>query len=148
MIKPHDSLVVKVIVPFLTPFIQIFGLYVLMFGHYSPGGGFQAGVLLGAAVILNLLDGYKKELKYLSVKKELCLASLGVLIYALAGILPHLWGGLFLDYASLPFPGIHDAAERRYYGILWIEIGVTLAVSMTLVAIFHVLAIDDKAGPE
>ena len=36
----------------IIPFIQIFALYVVAHGHHSPGGGFQGGVVLGAAVIL------------------------------------------------------------------------------------------------
>ena len=36
----------------LFPPTHLFGLYVLTHGHYSPGGGFQAGVILGASFIL------------------------------------------------------------------------------------------------
>jgi multicomponent Na+:H+ antiporter subunit B len=32
--------------------MQLFAFYVLLHGHYSPGGGFQAGILLGASMIL------------------------------------------------------------------------------------------------
>lgn len=36
----------------LLPFIHIFGLYVMIFGHLSPGGGFAGGSILGAGLIL------------------------------------------------------------------------------------------------
>ena len=36
----------------MTPFIQLFGLYVIAHGHHSPGGGFQGGVILGTSLIL------------------------------------------------------------------------------------------------
>ena len=38
-----DNLIVKTIIRLFTPFIQIYGLYVIAHGHYSPGGGFQGG---------------------------------------------------------------------------------------------------------
>lgn len=34
------------------PFIQVFALYVMLFGHISPGGGFSGGSILGASFIL------------------------------------------------------------------------------------------------
>ena len=48
---PHD-LIVKTTCRLIVPFIQIFALYVIAHGHHSPGGGFQGGVILGAALIL------------------------------------------------------------------------------------------------
>lgn len=36
----------------LLPFIYIFGFYVMIFGHLSPGGGFAGGSILGAGLIL------------------------------------------------------------------------------------------------
>ncbi|MDZ7681478.1 MAG: MnhB domain-containing protein [Fodinibius sp.] len=37
---------------FLSPYIMIFGFYVIFHGHYSPGGGFQGGTLLAASLLL------------------------------------------------------------------------------------------------
>ena len=36
----------------LSPYIFIFGMYVIFHGHYSPGGGFQGGALLAASILL------------------------------------------------------------------------------------------------
>ena len=52
---PHDSVIVRQSGKFLIPLIQLFGLYVLFFGQYGPGGGFVGGVLLGASLILGIL---------------------------------------------------------------------------------------------
>ena len=52
MIERHDSVVVVTFVRALLPVMQLFALYVLIYGHYGPGGGFQAGVMLGAGYIL------------------------------------------------------------------------------------------------
>ena len=52
MIERHDSVVVTTVLRLLIPVAQLFALYVLAHGHESPGGGFQAGVILGATYIL------------------------------------------------------------------------------------------------
>ena len=50
MHDPH--VILKVISKFLVPFIALFAFYVQFHGDFGPGGGFQAGVILAAAVIL------------------------------------------------------------------------------------------------
>ena len=52
MIERADSLVVRTFVRLLVAPAQLFALYVLAHGHDSPGGGFQAGVILAATYIL------------------------------------------------------------------------------------------------
>ena len=44
--------IVKTVIRFLIPFIFVFGVYVLLNGHLSPGGGFSGGAILGSALIL------------------------------------------------------------------------------------------------
>ena len=55
MIRPHDSIIVQALGYFIIPMVQIFGLYVLFFGQYGPGGGFVGGVILGTGMILSVL---------------------------------------------------------------------------------------------
>jgi len=52
VIERHDSVIVITFVRILLPFAQLFALYVLGHGHHSPGGGFQAGVILAAGYVL------------------------------------------------------------------------------------------------
>lgn len=44
--------IVKTVSRFLIPFIFVFGIYVLLNGHLSPGGGFSGCAILGSALIL------------------------------------------------------------------------------------------------
>ena len=53
--SPHDSVIVRRSGEFLIPLVQLFGLYVLFFGQYGPGGGFVGGVMLGASLIAGML---------------------------------------------------------------------------------------------
>lgn len=139
MINRHDSLIVQVITRFLVPIFQMFAVYVFFHGHYSPGGGFQAGVMIGASLVLEILVGTRAELKKFSVQREFRLAAAGIGIFAVIGGLAMLYGGAYLDYGWLGFLG-EDPAARRYWAILIVEAGVTLVVAMTIVVIFQALA--------
>ncbi|MEO2044571.1 MAG: MnhB domain-containing protein, partial [Nitrospinaceae bacterium] len=55
MIRPHESVIVQALGYLIIPMVQIFGLYVLFFGQYGPGGGFVGGVILGTGMILSVL---------------------------------------------------------------------------------------------
>lgn len=39
----------------LFPFISVYGLYVIINGHISPGGGFQGGAILATAILITYL---------------------------------------------------------------------------------------------
>ncbi len=122
------------------PFIQIFALYVIIHGHYAPGGGFQGGVILAASMMLLRLSlGEEEEHRRFSPTAALVLACIGSLVYGVAGLVPLLLGGEFLNYARLPIPGI-DGPQLRFLGILIVEIGVGMVVWGTLVTLFDYLA--------
>ena len=138
MIRPHDSVIVHTLARVFTPIIQLFALYVLFHGHYSPGGGFQAGTLFAASVILPIIVfGIQGSLIVLE-RRAIILGGIGILLFAGIGLVPLLLGGEFLNYGKLPIPGM-EASARRHWGILGIEIGVTIAVAATAVSIYYSL---------
>lgn len=129
---PHVLL--RVVSKFLIPLIALFALYVQFHGDYSPGGGFQAGVIFAASVILYALifglDAAKKAVPPSWVRIGM---ALGVLVYGGTGVLTWLLGAEFLSYGVLA----HDAAHGQHYGILAVEFGVLLAVASVMIAIFY-----------
>lgn len=137
--EPTDSLIVHVSSRAFAPFILLIGLYVFFHGHYSPGGGFQGGVLLAAAILLLRLSlGVELSQAIMPTWLTLRLAGGGVLIFMGIGLLTVLFGGNFLDYHFLPLPWL-TPEYLRYFGILLVELGVTVAVMLTLVAIYDEL---------
>ncbi|MFO7694072.1 MAG: MnhB domain-containing protein [Vicinamibacterales bacterium] len=141
MIQPFDSLMLRTLLGPSVASLQLFAAYVLVHGHYSPGGGFPAGILLAASMILPLLvKGRSTAWRVLSLRGAVTLTAIGVLIYAAVGVAPLLMGGTMLDYSWLPLGS--DAASRRSLGILLIEVGVTLGVAGSMVSIFYALAGD------
>lgn len=139
MIRPVDSVMLRTLLGPLVAAVQLFAVYVFMHGHYSPGGGFQAGILLAASLILPLLvQGPGAGQPRLSTRGAVSLTAAGVLIFTLVGAASMLRGAPMLDYGALPLGEV--AAQRRSLGILLIEVGVTLAVAGAMASIFYALA--------
>lgn len=139
MIAPSDSLIVRLSCRIIARILQVFAIYVVFHGHYSPGGGFQGGGLLAAAVILlRIGEGNEGSQVEMPSSLALVLGSAGALVFLLSGTVNMLTKGYFLEYAHVPFANI-SAADLHYWEILVIEIGVALAVMGILVFIFDQL---------
>lgn len=56
------STIFSITVGTVYPLIIIFGLYIIINGHLSPGGGFQGGAILASAFIIQYLTSYNKKI--------------------------------------------------------------------------------------
>jgi len=138
----HQRIIVGTTCGILIPVIQIFALYVIAHGHYSPGGGFQGGVILGASFILiGLATNLQTELRKFSEKQFVNLACIGILIYAGFGVMCQFLGRHFLDYGVLQkVLFTKDEAMARSHSMLGVEIGVAFTVTAIMFAIYANLA--------
>lgn len=137
MIISSDDIIIKTIARIFVPFIQLYALYVIMHGHYSPGGGFQGGVILGASLALLLIThGYDEMRRRIPEGVVILLGSVGVLIYAGIGLTCLLLGGNYLDYGQLSVILHVDPAHARSLGILGVELGVGFTVMAIMYSIF------------
>ncbi|GAA6172903.1 DUF4040 domain-containing protein [Colwellia sp. KU-HH00111] len=129
----EQHLIIRIVAKILIPFILLFALYVQFHGDFGPGGGFQAGVIFAAAIILyTMLFGLSTARKVINQPFIQLIAALGVLLYGCVGIASLLNGGNFFDYnvlASTPIGGQH-------LGILLIEWGVGCTVASVMILIF------------
>jgi multicomponent Na+:H+ antiporter subunit B len=133
----RNDLVLRVVAKLLIPFILLFGLYVQFHGDFGPGGGFQAGVILAAAVIFyGLIYGLADALKLVPELVVESMMALGVLIYGGVGVAGLLLGGNFLDYFVLD----PDSVLGQHRGIFWVEIGVAVTVSGVMLKIYYMFA--------
>jgi multicomponent Na+:H+ antiporter subunit B len=132
-----EDIIIRTIARVLVPFIQLYALYVIMHGHYSPGGGFQGGVILGASmVLLFITHGYAEVNRKFSENIAVLFSSIGVLIYSGIGFLCLLLLGNYLDYSALYKLLSVDPAHARSLGILGVELGVGFAVMAVMFSIF------------
>ena len=140
MIRESDDVIVKTLARLLLPFILAYALYVIMHGHYSPGGGFQGGVILAAGfVLLGVTHGLEKTRRRMSEKVSEIISSIGVFIYGGIGAVCLILGGNYLNYGKLSKILGVDTAHARSLGILGVEIGVALAVMAVMCTIFFVI---------
>jgi multicomponent Na+:H+ antiporter subunit B len=138
----HD-LVLRVVAKLLLPFIVMFALYVQFHGDFGPGGGFQAGVILAAAVIFYaLIYGLADARKVVPEPLVESLMAIGVLIYAGVGVAGLLLGGNYLDYFVLD----PNSVLGQHRGIFWVEVGVATTVSGVMLKIFYMFA--DRGRPD
>ena len=132
-----DNAILVVIARFVIPLVMLFGFYVQFHGEYSPGGGFQAGVLFASAWILFvLIYGLDTGLRVIPQRIIYALASLGVLLYALIGLLGVLLGGRFLDF----YPLLDAPKAAQQTGVILVELGVGITVASVVMLIFVLFA--------
>ena len=131
------DLVLRVVAKLLMPFILLFALYVQFHGDFGPGGGFQAGVILAAAVIFyGLIFGLTDARKLVPEPLDESMMAVGVLIYGGVGVAGLLLGGNYLGYFVLdPNPVL-----GQHRGIFWVEVGVATTVSGVMLKIFYMFA--------
>ena len=130
--------VLRVITKVFMPFILLFGLYVQFHGDYGPGGGFQAGVIFAAGLILYaLVFGLQAARAVVPIAWTRTLIPVGVLLYGGVGVASLLLGGNFLDYDTLD-PS--DPVHGQHLGILLVELGVGITVAATMITLFYAFA--------
>jgi multicomponent Na+:H+ antiporter subunit B len=92
------SEIVKTISKIVSPFIIIFGISVIFYGHLTPGGGFPGGVIISASfVILLLAYGKEKILSKLSLYKSDILHNIGALMFLSVALTGFIGGTFFLN---------------------------------------------------
>jgi energy-converting hydrogenase B subunit I len=80
------SKIVRTVANQLILFILIFGLYVIMHGHITPGGGFQGGAVIVSGIVMLLVAFSSKDLqKSLRERFLSIMESTGALIFAILG---------------------------------------------------------------
>ena len=134
--KRHDIL--RIASKALIPIILLYALYVQFHGDFGPGGGFQAGVIFAAGIILyGLVYGLDEAQRVVTPRVLEIGAAAGVLLYAGVGLWTMHKGGTFLAYNAI------DQAHPQHgqhLGILLVELGVGLTVTTVMCAIFFAFA--------
>ena len=130
--------ILRIVSRLVLPYILLFALYVQFHGDYGPGGGFQAGVIVAAGLVLYALIFGLPEARRVAPPGLLEAGlALGLLIYAGVGVATMAGGGNFLSYGVL---ASHDPVHAQHYGILVVEFGVGLTVATAMTLIFYAFA--------
>lgn len=133
----NQYIVLRVVSRLMIPVIMIFGLYVQFHGEYSPGGGFQAGIVFTAAfIVYTLLFGLERAQDAIPPAAVHALAAIGVLIFIAFGYASMLLGGNFLEYKVL----LPNDQAGETFGIIGIELGVGITVAAVALSLFYSFA--------
>ena len=133
----RNNKVIEFTTKLFSPLIILLAFYVQINGSDEPGGGFQAGAVMSAAVvILNLLKGPNITLKLASMRMLFYTAVLGVFMYLSPGLFGIARDMSFLNYNALDV----ISSDAQYLGIVIIEWGVGLTVFASLTIIYLKIA--------
>ena len=135
--KEGMTLIVKTITRLTVGLILLYGIYIVLHGHISPGGGFAGGVIIALSFIhLMLAFGRETALKKLSQTAASVLESLGGLMFLGIALLGFLGGYFFFNFFS------HKGKPFDLFsaGIIPLcNIAISLKVGAGLFAIFVAL---------
>jgi multicomponent Na+:H+ antiporter subunit B len=144
VIGEYAGQVVRVVCVLMAPLIITFGIYVVLHGHYGPGGGFAGGIVIGVGVILlRITVATDLSNRYLPSALGPLAAGVGVLGFILVGVASLVSGGEMLDYAAVDIGGLEDR-DLRYLGILVVEVFVGVAVAGVMLTLFDNLAAEGR----
>ena len=133
------TLIVKTITRLTVGLILLYGIYILLHGHVSPGGGFAGGVIIALSFI-HIMLAYGKETAFskLSKAKASLLESLGAILFIAIGILGFTGGYFFFNF----FTDKGEAFRLFSAGIIPLcNIAISMKVGAGLFTIFVILVL-------
>jgi len=143
VVRPKGmSPIVKTVSMWVKGFILVFGIYIVLYGHLTPGGGFGGGVIIAMAfVLMTLCCGKHEALKRMPLGVAGEMDSVGALMFlviALLGLSAGLGGTFFTNYIAKADPG---TPFKLLSGgtILLSNIAIALKVATSLFLVFTLL---------
>lgn len=130
--------IVKTVVRFAMGIVFMFGWYIILYGHLTPGGGFAGGVILACGyVILTLAFGKELGLRKMSDKAASILDNTAALLFAVIPMFGIIFGWYFLNFIDKGRPfELVSAGIIPVYNIV-----IGFKVTSSLFAIFMALSI-------
>lgn len=131
--EPKNDVILMMAAKVLCPIIFVFGIYVILNGHLSPGGGFSGGAIIGAGMILYVSAyGFKKTQKWFNENiYKICKIS-ALCTYGLIGTYFYINGANGGAYTPFGIPGNIISSGI----VLPINIAVGLEVACTMYAFY------------
>ncbi|MCS7179982.1 MAG: hypothetical protein N2589_01385 [bacterium] len=141
------SEIVKTISKIVTPFVIIFGISVIFYGHLTPGGGFPGGVIISACFVLLLLAyGKEKVLLKLSLYKSDILHNLGAIMFLSVALIGFLGGVFFLNiFDKGKLFSLWSGGNLLFSNIsIGLKVGTSLFLGIVLLSMARVVYKENK----
>ncbi len=124
------SEIVETAVEYLFPIALLFGVYIFINGHLSPGGGFQGGAVIASASLLLFLALPGVRLRHALLS---AIESLSGFSYVLVGLLGLVLAGGFLDNRALPLGDYGALFSAGTIPIIYTLIGLKVGAELSVV---------------
>jgi len=140
--KTGMTLIVKTITRLTVGLIMLFGIYIILHGHLSPGGGFAGGVIVALSFV-HLMLAFGKDVAVARISKNTAsnLESIGALMFLSIALLGFLGGSFFLNI--LPKGTPFNLFSAGIIPLCNIAIGIKVGVG--LFAIFLALVVLERS---
>jgi multicomponent Na+:H+ antiporter subunit B len=131
------SVILQTATNYLLPLLLLFSVFILLRGHYLPGGGFVGGLIAATAFVLHMFaHGVSNTRKLLGVHPGY-LMPVGLSLSIASGFAPKVLFGLpFLTGIWFPEPipviGMIGSALFFDIGVYFVVVGVTLTILFTI----------------
>lgn len=136
-----DDLVTHSVCRFMIPFVQLYGVYLIFYGHLSPGGGFAGGAVVAASIILYALSfGRETASRRITPGISHLLESGGGIWYIMVGMFGILLGGNFLANKAA---GFYLGIPGQFFSsgmIVLLSFGIGIKVASTMVTLYYNLS--------
>lgn len=130
------STILQTAAKYLLPILLLFSVFLLLRGHYFPGGGFVGGLVAAIAFVLHsFANGTIASMKVLRTS-PLSLIPFGLAICTLSVLLPTFFGyppmtGMWLE-RSIPVIGSVGTSLFFDIGVYVVVVGVVLTILFTI----------------
>ncbi len=118
--RMDSSLIVKTASETLYPLLILFGAYIFIHGHLTPGGGFQGGTVIASAVMLMLLAHFTFHPNHRALSTVEGLAGATFVLIGFAGLV---WGGSFLANNILPLGQWNRLFSAGVIPLIYVAVG-------------------------
>jgi len=132
------SIIVKTVTRLTVGLILLFGIYIVLHGHISPGGGFAGGVIIALSFV-HLMLAFGKDVASHKLSKNIAsnLEAVGALMFLLIAVAGFFGGSFFINILEKGTPFKLFSAGT----MLLNNVAISLKVGVGLFAIFLALVI-------
>ncbi len=123
------TLIVKEVTKLVAGFIAVFGAYIVLYGHLTPGGGFVGGVILATGFILMVLAFGKRFVDGLITDTAVTFWDCaGALMFLAVAALGFIAGNFFTNF--LPHPANFKLISAGTMPISNVAIGIKVGACL------------------
>lgn len=130
------TIIFKTASSYLLPLLILFSIFILLRGHYLPGGGFVGGLIASIAFVIHSFANGLEKTKTIIKFHPGFLIPVGLLLAIISGAAPLFIGQSFMTglWMDDPIPVIGMVGSALFFdtGVYFVVVGITLTIIFTI----------------